>query len=69
MGYDEGRHLDSKDQQRSKTEVRQVRERKWVLGSSRKKESQEVVQMYKVTGSREWFPLIDLAPRLKPSNI
>ena len=69
VGYDEGRHLDSKDQQRSKTEVRQVRERKWVLGSSRKKESQEVVQMYKVTGSREWFPLIDLAPRLKPSNI
>ena len=69
VGYDEGLHLDSKDQQRSKTEVRQVRERKWVLGSSRKKESQEVVQMYKVTGSREWFPLIDLAPRLKPSNI
>ena len=69
VGYDEGPHLDSKDQQRSKTEVRQVRERKWVLGSSQKKESQEVVQMYKVTGSREWFPLIDLAPRLKPSNI
>ena len=69
MGYDEGRHLDSKDQQRSKKEVRQVRERKWVLGSSRNKDSQNVVQIYKVTGSREWFPLIDLAPRLNPSNI
>ena len=69
MGYDEGRHLDSKDQQRSKTEVRQIRERKWVLGSSRRKNSQDVVQMYKVTGSHEWFPLIDLAPRLKPTNI
>ena len=69
MGYDEGRHLDSKDQQRSKMEVRQIRERKWVLGSSRRKESQNVVQMYKVTGSHEWFPLIDLAPRLKPTNI
>ena len=69
MGYDEGRRLDSKDQQRSKTEVRQIRERKWVLGSSRRNDSQNVVQMYKVTGSHEWFPLIDLAPRLKPSNI
>ena len=69
MGYDEGRHLDSKDQQRSKTEVRQIRERKWVLGSARRKNSQDVVQMYKVTGSHEWFPLIDLAPRLKPTNI
>ena len=69
MGYDEGRHLDSKDQQRSKTEVRQIRERKWVLGSSRRKNSQDVVQIYKVTGSREWFPLADLAPRLNPTNI
>ena len=69
MGYDEGRRLDSKDQQRSKTEVRQIRERKWVLGSSRRKDSQNVVQVYKVTGSQEWFPLIDLAPRLKPTNI
>ena len=68
MGYDEGRHLDSKDQQRSRTEVRQVRERKWVLGSSRRKESENVVQIYKVTGSHEWFPLNDLAPRPKPSN-
>ena len=69
MGYDEGRQLDSKDQQRSKTEVRQIRERKWVLGSSRKKDIENVVQIYKVTGSREWFPLNDLAPRLNPKNI
>ena len=69
MGYDEGRQLDSKDQQRSKTEVRQIRERKWVLGSSRKKDNENVVQIYKVTGSREWFPLNDQAPRLKPENI
>ena len=68
MGYDEGRQLDSKDQQRSKTEVRQIRERKWVLGSSRKKDIENVVQIYKVTGSHEWFPLNDLAPRPKPSN-
>ena len=27
-----------------------------------------VVQIYKVTGSHEWFPLNDLAPRPKPSN-
>ena len=69
VGYDEGRQLDSKDQQRSKTEVRQIRERKWVLGSSRKKDNENVVQIYKVTGSHEWFPLNDLAPRLKPENI
>ncbi|HAO14576.1 MAG TPA: hypothetical protein DDY16_08920 [Tenacibaculum sp.] len=69
MGYDEGRHLDSKDLQRSKTEVRQIRERKWVLGSSRNKNNRNVVQIYKVTGSHEWFPLNDLAPRLKPENI
>ena len=69
MGYDEGRQLNSKDWQRSKTEVRQIRERKWVLGSSRKKDSENVVQIYKVTGSREWFPLNDLAPHLKPENI
>ena len=69
VGYDEGRHLDSKDQQRSKTEVRQIRERKWVLGSSRKKYNQNVVQIYKVTGSHEWFPLTDLVPRLNPTNI
>ena len=62
MGYDEGRQLDSKDQQRSKTEVRQIRARKWVLGSSRKKDNENVVQIYKVTGSREWFPVNDLAP-------
>ena len=68
MGYDEGQRLDSKDQQRTRTEVRQVRERKWVLGSSRRKESQNVVQIYKVTGSHEWFPLNDLAPRPNPSN-
>ena len=69
MGYDEGRHLDSKDQQRSKTEVRQIRERKWVLGSSREKNSQRVVQIYNVTGSHEWFSLNDLAPRLMLTNI
>ena len=69
MGYDEGRYLDSKDLQRSKTEVRQIRERKWVLGSSRNKNNRNVVQIYKVTGSHEWFPLNDLAPRLKPENI
>ena len=69
MGYDEGRQLDSKDQQRSKTEVRQIRERKWVLGSSRKKDIENVVQIYKVTGSREWFPLNDLSPRLTPENM
>ena len=69
MGYDEGRHLDSKDLQRSKTEVRQIRERKGVLGSSRNKNNRNVVQIYKVTGSHEWFPLNDLAPRLKPENI
>ena len=68
VGYDEGRHLNSKDRQRSKMEVRQIRERKWVLGSSRKKHSQNVVQIYKVTGSHEWFPLTDLAPRLDPTN-
>ena len=49
VGYDEGRQLDSKDQQRSKTEVRQIRERKWVLGSSRKKDNGNAVQLYKVT--------------------
>jgi hypothetical protein len=69
VGYDEGRQLDSKDQQRSKTEVRQIRERKWVLGSSRKKDNGNAVQLYKVTGSHEWFPLNDLAPRLKPTNV
>ena len=69
MGYDERRQLDSKDQQRSKTEVRQIRARKWVLGSSRKKDNENVVQIYKVTGSHEWFPLNDLAPRLNPKNI
>ena len=69
MGYDEGRQLDSKDQQRSKTEVRQIRERKWVLGSSRKKDIENVVQIYKVTGSHEWFPLNDLSPRVTPENM
>ena len=69
VGYDEGRQLDSKDRQRSKSEVRQIRERKWALGSSRKKNNDNIVQIYKVTGSREWFPLNDLAPRLKPENI
>ena len=69
VGYDEGRQLDSKDQQRSKTEVRQIRERKWVLGSSRKKDNGNAVQLYKVTGSHEWFPLNDLAPRLKHTNV
>ena len=68
VGYDEGRHLDSRDKERSETDVRQIRERKWVLGSSRRKTSQDVVQTYKVTGSHEWFPLTDLAPRLKPKN-
>ena len=68
-GYDEGLHLDSKDEERSKKEVRQIRERKWVLGSSRKKDTKNVVQIYKVTGSREWFPLTDLAPRLNPTSI
>ena len=69
MGYDEGRQLDSKDQQRSTTELRQIRERKWVLGSSRKNDNANVVQIYKVTGSHEWFPLSDLAPRLNPTNM
>ena len=69
VGYDEGPQLDSKDRQRSKSEVRQIRERKWALGSSRKKNNDNIVQIYKVTGSREWFPLNDLAPRLKPENI
>ena len=69
MGYDEGRQLDSKDQQRSTTELRQIRARKWVLGSSRKKDNENVVQIYKVTGSHEWFPLSDLAPRLNPTNM
>ena len=69
VGYDEGRQLDSKDRQRSKSEVRQIRERKWALGSSRKKNNDNIVQIYKVTGSREWFPLNDLAPRLNPKNI
>ena len=65
MGYDEGRFLDSKDKQRSKTDMRQIRARKWVLGSSRKRKGRRIVQIYKVTGSHEWFPISDLAPRIK----
>ena len=59
--YNERRQLDSKDKQGSEREVRQVRERKWVLGSTQRKDSQLAVQ--------EWFPLIDLAPCLKNTKI
>ena len=47
----EGRQMGSKDKQGSEGEVRQIREMKWVLGSTRRKDSQLTLQ--------EWFPLID----------
>ena len=47
----EGRQMGSKDKQGSEGEVRQIREMKWVLDSTRRKDSQLALQ--------EWFPLID----------
>ena len=57
--------MDSKDQKRSLSDIRQIKARKWVLSSSRGRGIQDVVQVYKVTGSHEWYPLSDLAPRIK----
>ena len=59
VGYDEGRLLDSKDQERTKIQERKIRAHKWELAFNGK----NVIQLYKVTGSNEWYLLSDLAPR------
>lgn len=60
-GYDEGRLLDSKDFQRNELQ-RKIRARKWAIGKKTENKN-TAVQLYKVTGSSEWFPLGDIAPR------
>ncbi len=64
VGYDEERFLDSKDEERSKTQKRKIRARKWVVANGGRKNKFKAIQLYKVTGSHQWFPLSDIAPRL-----
>ena len=62
VGYDEGRDGKSTDKKKQVKEIRRIKARKWVTTGRRGKKV-EVIEVYKVTGSDEWFTKNDIAPR------